>query len=53
MSIHIEQWWEDLIEEQQLAEELEKQGYSYKEAMDLIRKHGVNHVKWLLEGGRK
>ena len=53
MSIHIEQWWEDLIEEQQLAEELEKQGYSYKAAMDLIRKHGVKHVYWLLEGARK
>ena len=51
--MNIDQWWDDLIEEQQLAEELEKQGYSYKAAMDLIKKHGVNHVKWLLEGTRK
>ena len=46
-------WFETLIEEEEMAELLQQQGYTYKQALELIKKHGVNNVQWLLLGGQK
>jgi len=46
-------WFETLIEEEEMAELLQQQGYTYKQALELIKRHGVNNVQWLLLGGQK
>jgi hypothetical protein len=46
-------WYETLIEEEEMADLLQQQGYTYKQALELIKKHGVNNVQWLLLGGEK
>jgi hypothetical protein len=46
-------WFETLIEEEEMADLLQLQGYTYKQALELIKKHGVNNVQWLLLGGEK
>lgn len=46
-------WFETLIEEEKMADLLQQQGYTYKQALELIKKHGVNNVQWLLLGGEK
>ena len=46
-------WFETLIEEEEMADLLQQQGYTYKQALELIKRHGVNNVQWLLLGGQK
>lgn len=46
-------WFETLIEEEEMAELLQQQGYTYQQALELIKRHGVNNVQWLLLGGEK
>ena len=41
-------WYETLIEEEEMAHLLQQQGYTYQQALELIKKHGVNNVQWLL-----
>jgi hypothetical protein len=43
-------WYETLITEEVTADKLQQIGYTYKQALELIRKYGLEKVQWLLEG---
>lgn len=40
----IDDWFERLIEEEEAAEKLEREGYSYREALSLIKKYGLSNL---------
>ena len=41
----IDNWFERLIEEEEAAEKLEGDGYSYLEALSLIKKYGISNLE--------
>lgn len=41
----IDNWFEKLIEEEEAAEKLEGEGYTYQEALSLIKKYGLCDLK--------
>ena len=41
----IDDWFERLIEEEEAVDKLEKQGYSYREALSLIKKYGLSNLE--------
>ena len=41
----IDDWFEKLIEEEEAADKLEKEGYSYREALSLIKKYGLSNLE--------
>ena len=41
----IDDWFEKLIEEEAAVDKLEKQGYSYREALSLIKKYGLSNLE--------
>ena len=40
----IDNWFERLIEEEEAADNLGKEGYSYLEALSLIKKYGLSNL---------
>lgn len=41
----IEDWFEKLIQEEEAAEKLERDGYSYREALALVQKYGLSNLE--------
>ena len=40
----IDDWFERLIQEEEAAEKLEREGYSYREALALVQKCGLSNL---------
>ena len=41
----IDTWFERLIQEEEAADKLEREGYSYLEALSLIKKYGLSNLE--------
>ena len=41
----IDNWFERLIAEEEAADNLEKEGYSYLEALSLVKKYGLSNLE--------
>lgn len=43
-------FWEDLIQEEILADQIQQQGYTYPQALGMLKRYGVDQIKTMIGG---
>lgn len=43
-------FWENLIQEEVLADQIQQQGYTYPQALGMIKRYGVNQISSMVGG---
>lgn len=43
-------FWENLIEEEILADQIQQQGYTYPQALGMLKRYGVDQIKNMIGG---
>ena len=43
-------FWENLVQEEILADQVQQQGYTYQEALGMLKRYGVDQIKTMIGG---